>query len=42
MFYLVDKTEDLSLEDTFSALRDCSEEVTEETRYPGGFATKSR
>ena len=31
MFYLVNKTEDLSLEDTFSALRDCSEEVTEET-----------
>ena len=31
MFYLVNKTEDLSLEDTFSALRDCSKEVTEET-----------
>ena len=30
MLFLADKTEDLSLEDSLSALRNCSEEVREE------------
>ena len=43
MFYLADKTEDLSL-DTASqiALRYCSKEVREEPGYIGVFVTKTR
>ena len=42
MFYLVDKTEDLSQEYSNSALRDSSKEVREEPRYVGNFCNKDQ
>ena len=43
MFYLADKTKDLSLGNSISdSLRDCSEEVREEPGYIGVFVTKGR
>ena len=43
MFYLADKTKDLSLGNSISdSLRDCSQEVREEPGYTGVFATKAR
>ena len=43
MFYLADKTEDLTLDPASQiALRDCSREVKEEPRCIEVFATKTR
>ena len=42
MFYLADKIEDLSREDSLSALRGCSEEVREKPGYVGVLQQKPR